>query len=653
MTKQNSFGKALASTDKKVRNKAVKRLSKYLSNKKDLSDIDLIKLWKGLFSCLWISDSPLIQQQLSEKLASLILKIPDEIVIKYIESFWKEIRLEWTNINKLRLDKLNNIFRQIHFNSFKFLEKVNWDITHVIKYMNIYIDGPLSLLDETVPPSLLYHVCEVFLPELDNAISKPIPSSVFIKILEPFFDVIGFCSNGKLVEKVVEELFINIANIYENEDSNNEDKSNIVKSCNFKGIYERLKKINDDPHALKKNIENIENLIITFKGIFETQGILHKKEEEEDNDVEIIKEDENESKVKKIKEIIIEEEKLKTNSKRKTTKKAVKKAKNKTTKKEQPIEIVEDKKLVKKGSKKRKAEIEPIEINEENEDHIEVIELPKKKRKISARAANKEVDIKIKSKSKSTKDKINEEVTVVTELDEENKLESSIVKNIKKNNKKSKNSKNSKISKDKDVTSLKSKNNNDNKDIKDKKIKTSKSKEKNRSIETITSISSSKTINTDLSSIKIPIASLSQTESIITIDETSTTKKSKANSKSKLTKSKNKAKKSINNKKVASSSAVIDIVETSPKIMESNKIIKKTKSANKKKKKSEKKRNEELTKEEEAFVNKILRESHLINDKSESIFFISSPHPTTIERIPEKITIESLMQTDSAIKRKF
>jgi len=41
-----------------------------------------------------------------------------------------------------------------------------------------------------------------------------IPSSVFIKILEPFFDVIGFCSNGKLVEKVVEELFINIANIY-------------------------------------------------------------------------------------------------------------------------------------------------------------------------------------------------------------------------------------------------------------------------------------------------------------------------------------------------------------------------------------------------------------------------------------------------------
>ncbi|ORY66707.1 nucleolar [Neocallimastix californiae] len=214
MAQQNSFGKALASADKKVRDKAVKRLSKYLSNKKDLSDLDLLKLWKGLFYCFWMSDKPLVQQQLSEKLASLILKIPDEIVIKFIETFWKEIRLEWTGIDRLRLDKFYYLFRQIHLNSFKFLEKVNWDITHVIKYLDIFTDGPLSLLDQTVPPSLLYHACEVFIPELEKAISKPIPSSVFIEILEPFFDVIGFCSNDILVEKVVEELFLNIVNIY-------------------------------------------------------------------------------------------------------------------------------------------------------------------------------------------------------------------------------------------------------------------------------------------------------------------------------------------------------------------------------------------------------------------------------------------------------
>jgi len=49
-----------------------------------------------------MSDKPLIQQQLSEKLASLILKIPNEIALKYVVAFWKEIRLEWNGVDRLR-----------------------------------------------------------------------------------------------------------------------------------------------------------------------------------------------------------------------------------------------------------------------------------------------------------------------------------------------------------------------------------------------------------------------------------------------------------------------------------------------------------------------------------------------------------------------
>ncbi|KAG4098053.1 nucleolar protein,Nop52-domain-containing protein [Neocallimastix lanati (nom. inval.)] len=422
MAQQNSFGKALASADKKVRDKAVKRLSKYLSNKKDLSDLDLLKLWKGLFYCFWMSDKPLVQQQLSEKLASLILKIPDEIAIKFIETFWKEIRLEWTGIDRLRLDKFYYLFRQIHLNSFKFLEKVNWDITHVIKYLDIFTDGPLSLLDQTVPPSLLYHACEVFIPELEKAISKPIPSSVFIEILEPFFDVIGFCSNDILVEKVVEELFLNIVNIYENEEANEEEEeSNVVKSCNFKDIYERLEKLNNEPLVLKKNFENIESLIIVFKGLSEAQGVLQDEEGNEKNE-----EDDDENKE-------VEEEKTKTKSKGMATKKAVKKTTKKNTKKEQPIEINEDEKPVKKNNKKRKAEVESIEIDDENkEDEVEFIESPKKKRKTPARAAKKEAKSKINTKSTETHDKAKEEIIVINGSDEEKEKKKTEPKKVRK-----------------------------------------------------------------------------------------------------------------------------------------------------------------------------------------------------------------------------
>lgn len=151
-------------------------------------------------------------------------------------------------------------------------------------------------------------------------------------------------------------------------------------------------------------------------------------------------------------------------------------------------------------------------------------------------------------------------------------------------------------------------------------------------------------VDNDLSSSIIP-NSPSQSIPIIIQDELNTSKKSKI-------KTKNKTKKSSKNKK-SSSSTIIDLTETSPKIIEKNKIIKK--SSNKKKKDSKKeKNNTKFSKEEEAFVNKILRESNLIGDKSLSTSINSNSiisHPITTEKVPEKIKIESLIKTDSIVNQ--
>ncbi|ORX44989.1 hypothetical protein BCR36DRAFT_585867 [Piromyces finnis] len=421
---KNSFGKALASADKSVRDKAVKKLSKYLSNKKDLSELDLLKLWKGLFYCFWMSDKPLVQQQLSEKLASLILKIPEEIAIKFIEAFWKEIRLEWNGVDRLRLDKFYYLFRQMHLYSFKFLEKVNWDTTYVIKYMDIYTDGPLSLLDQTVPPSLLYHSCEVFITELEKAISKPIPSTVFIEILEPFVDVVGFCSNDILVERVIDELFLKIVNIYENEDANEEEESNIIKSCDFVSVYKRLEKLSGEALVLKKNLEHIESLIVIFKGLAETQKVFQNEEVVED---EIIAEAEDPEEINEVIEIDeVEEVKTTPKSKGKGKGKAAATKAKKNNKKEKPIEIdiEDDDNQEKKAQKKRKAPIEPVEI-EEKEDDVEVIETPKKRKKTTpkAAAAKKTTNAKTRGKNKTKVEpkQESEEVIEIKESDEESK----------------------------------------------------------------------------------------------------------------------------------------------------------------------------------------------------------------------------------------
>ncbi|KAI8390047.1 hypothetical protein BD560DRAFT_57 [Blakeslea trispora] len=45
------LGKQLAANEKKTRDKAVRSLRKFLSSGSDLNEVELIKLWKGLFYC--------------------------------------------------------------------------------------------------------------------------------------------------------------------------------------------------------------------------------------------------------------------------------------------------------------------------------------------------------------------------------------------------------------------------------------------------------------------------------------------------------------------------------------------------------------------------------------------------------------------------
>ena len=74
------FGRLLASPDQRVRHKAVLQLQAYLKARCDIngearlgiSELDLLKLWKGLWHTLYMCDKVPVQEELSGQLASLI-----------------------------------------------------------------------------------------------------------------------------------------------------------------------------------------------------------------------------------------------------------------------------------------------------------------------------------------------------------------------------------------------------------------------------------------------------------------------------------------------------------------------------------------------------------------------------------------------------
>lgn len=57
----SKFARALGSVDFHTREKGVQALTKWLSSRSEVSEDDLLKLWKGIFFCFWHSDRAPVQ----------------------------------------------------------------------------------------------------------------------------------------------------------------------------------------------------------------------------------------------------------------------------------------------------------------------------------------------------------------------------------------------------------------------------------------------------------------------------------------------------------------------------------------------------------------------------------------------------------------
>ncbi|ETV79308.1 hypothetical protein H257_07357 [Aphanomyces astaci] len=199
----SKFGQKLAHTDKHVRDKAVKSLTQYLVKKKEWSDLDLDKIWKALFYCMWMSDKPKIQNELAENLSQLMHAFPDSsLKMRFLHSFFKTIHREWHGIDGLRLDKFYSLIRKILYQSFQFLQS-EWDQAQVFStHMSSEI---LSKL----PNGLRLHLCDVYVQELFKSIGATVPSENLVMLLEPFFTLIS-TETDRIVTKRVNDMVFQV-----------------------------------------------------------------------------------------------------------------------------------------------------------------------------------------------------------------------------------------------------------------------------------------------------------------------------------------------------------------------------------------------------------------------------------------------------------
>ncbi|KAK1903026.1 Ribosomal RNA processing protein 1 like A [Dissostichus eleginoides] len=181
----------LASNEKPIRTKALKKLRKYISIRSHsdtggFSGDELLKLWKGLFYCLWMQDKPLLQEELSNQISALIHSFHHiDGQLLYLESFLQTLKREWTGIDRLRMDKFFQLVRFMFRQTFEMLKRKNWESSAVGRFLEL-LTAQLLQSSSGAPSGLQFHILDLYLSELAAVGAAELTADQNLIFIEPF-----------------------------------------------------------------------------------------------------------------------------------------------------------------------------------------------------------------------------------------------------------------------------------------------------------------------------------------------------------------------------------------------------------------------------------------------------------------------------------
>eukprot|EP00461_Guttulinopsis_vulgaris_P002251 UN02252 len=127
----------LVHNDKSVRQAAMRKLRAFITAKAQVDDQDMLKIWRGLFYCFWMSDKPEIQQEFSCNLASNMHLWDADKALLYFWAAFKTLGDQWSTIDHHRMDKYLSLMRRLLEAAFIYLRCNFWDEALVSAFTTI------------------------------------------------------------------------------------------------------------------------------------------------------------------------------------------------------------------------------------------------------------------------------------------------------------------------------------------------------------------------------------------------------------------------------------------------------------------------------------------------------------------------------------
>ncbi|KAJ0005968.1 hypothetical protein NQD34_015862 [Periophthalmus magnuspinnatus] len=207
------FAQKLASNEKPVRRKALKRLRGYISARSrthtGFSEEELLKLWKGLFYCLWMQDKPLLQEELSTQISGLVHHFHNlGTQLLFFRTFLTTVKREWTGIDRLRMDKYYQLVRFVFRQMFELLQRSQWDPSCIAQFLELLSS---ELLQAGAPPvGLQMHVLDLYLRELAVVGARELTADQNLVFIKPFMKTAAKTKDRTLFRAICSSIFSTI-----------------------------------------------------------------------------------------------------------------------------------------------------------------------------------------------------------------------------------------------------------------------------------------------------------------------------------------------------------------------------------------------------------------------------------------------------------
>lgn len=230
------FAQKLAGNEKRIRDRAVKKLKKWLyarssSVKFQFTKEEILKLWKGLFYCMWMSDKPLIQEELAKTLSEMIHCFNKrDAALLFIQEFYETVNREWPRLDYLRMDKFMMFVRRFLHQTFEFLHKSGWDEELKEKVLEILNTAVINPKKEDACMGFQMHFADIYVEELVKVAADELSGQQLTRFLVPYCHLLASSRSPGLRKTVIQRVFEFTMRLSESDEVDGSDSNDKFKN---------------------------------------------------------------------------------------------------------------------------------------------------------------------------------------------------------------------------------------------------------------------------------------------------------------------------------------------------------------------------------------------------------------------------------------